>query len=45
MPDGAIRINRVKEEDFRDLSDYWINSMHDNLNGAVNSIQFSYDGK
>lgn len=42
MQNGAIRINRVKE-DFRDLSDYWQLSMHDNYNGYVPRMCFSYD--
>lgn len=44
MQNGAIRINRVKE-DFRDLSDYWQLSMHDNYNGFVPRMSFSYDDK
>lgn len=44
MRNGAIRINKIKE-DFRDLSDYWVLNMHDNLNGIIPSIQFSYDSK
>lgn len=44
MRNGAIRINKIKE-DFRDLSDYWLLNMHDNLNGIIPSIQFSYDNK
>lgn len=44
MHNGAIRINKIKE-DFRDLSDYWLLNMHDNLNGIIPSIQFSYDNK
>lgn len=44
MRNGAIRINKINE-DFRDLSDYWLLNMHDNLNGIIPSIQFSYDNK
>lgn len=44
MRTGAIRINKIKE-DFRDLSDYWLLNMHDNLNGIIPCIQFSYDNK
>lgn len=44
MRNGAIRINKIKE-DFRDLSDYWLLNMHDNFNGIIPSIQFSYDSK
>lgn len=42
MQNGAIRINRVKA-DFRDLSDYWQLSMHDNYNGFIPRMCFSYD--
>lgn len=44
MGDGSIRINRMKE-DWRDLSDYWILNMHDNMNGKVSSLRFSCDNK
>ncbi|KAJ8927184.1 hypothetical protein NQ314_020460, partial [Rhamnusium bicolor] len=43
MEDGSIRINKVNKDDFRDLSDYWIISMHDNQNGFVPQMCFSYD--
>lgn len=44
MGDGRIRINRMKK-DWRDLSNYWILSMHDNFYGEIPTIKFSYDDK
>lgn len=44
MNDGKIRINRVRK-DWRDLSNYWVLSMHDNFNGKIPAIRFSYDDK
>lgn len=45
MQDGAIRINKMNREDFRNLSDYWRLPMHDNLNGYISKMCFSYDEK
>lgn len=42
MSDGAVRINHVKA-DHRDLSDYWLLTMHDNLSGAITDMCLSYD--
>lgn len=42
MQDGAIRVNRQKP-DFRDLSDYWLLTMHDNQNGIIHALDVSYD--
>lgn len=42
MQDGSVRINRVKG-DYRDLSDYWSLTMHDNATGAINDMCVSYD--
>ena len=44
MADGKIRINQVKE-DWRNLSDFWLLSMHDNLFGKIPTIKFSFDDK
>lgn len=44
MQNGSIRVNRVKE-DWRDLSDYWTFTMHDNQYGYVPKMCFSYDEK
>lgn len=44
MQDGSVRINRVKG-DYRDLSDYWSLTMHDNDTGAINDMCVSYDQK
>lgn len=43
METGQIRVNRINPEDFRDLSDYWLLSMHDNFNGRINEMCFSFD--
>lgn len=45
MQDGTIRVNKVNPQDFRDLSDYWTLAMHENLNGFVPRMAFSYDEK
>lgn len=42
MQDGAIRVNRQKP-DFRDLSDYWLLTMHDNNNGVIHALDVSFD--
>ncbi|KAJ8984434.1 hypothetical protein NQ317_012497 [Molorchus minor] len=43
MEDGTMRVNKVNPNDFRDLSDYWTLAMHDNQNGFVPKMCFSYD--
>lgn len=43
MQDGAIRVVKVKPDDWRDLSDYWQLSMHDNFNGFIPKMCFSYN--
>ncbi|PSN52091.1 hypothetical protein C0J52_03894 [Blattella germanica] len=43
MEDGRIRVNRVNQNDFTDLSDYWLYSMHDNFNGKIHRMCFNYD--
>lgn len=45
MEDGSIRINKVNPNDFRDLSDYWKLSVHDNFNGFIPRMCFSCDEK
>lgn len=40
---GQIRVVRVNPQNFRDLSDYWQISMHDNINGAIPKMCFSFD--
>lgn len=45
MQHGEIRIVKINANDFRDLSDYWQISMHDNLNGFIPKMCFSYDEK
>lgn len=42
MQDGSIRINMV-QRNHRDLSDYWSLTMHDNFNGCIRDMCFSYD--
>lgn len=42
MGDGKIRVNKVKEN-WRELDDYWLLSMHDNLFGKIPAIKFSFD--
>lgn len=44
MADGKIRINHIKK-DWRDLSDFWLLSMHDNIHGQIPAIKFSFDNK
>lgn len=44
MGDGKVRINHVKEN-WRDLSDFWLLSMHDNFFGKIPAIKFSFDKK
>lgn len=44
MEDGRVRVNATTE-DYLDLSDYWILSMHDNLEGVIPTIFKSYDGR
>jgi hypothetical protein len=43
METGQIRVNRVNPNDHTDLSDYWLYSMHDNTNGRIRRMCFSYD--
>lgn len=43
MEDGSIKVVNVNHEDWRDLSNYWQLSMHDNLNGFIPRMCFSYD--
>ncbi|CAG9822879.1 unnamed protein product [Phaedon cochleariae] len=45
MQDGSIRVNKVNKKDFRDVSDYWTLSMHDNQHGFIPKMCFSSDGK
>ncbi|KAL3267246.1 hypothetical protein HHI36_011379 [Cryptolaemus montrouzieri] len=45
MQDGTIRVNKVNPEDFRDLSNYWTLATHENLNGFIPKMAFSYDEK
>lgn len=45
MEHGQIRVCKWKSEDYTDLSDYWILSMHDNYNGHIPKIILSYDHK
>lgn len=45
MQHGQIRVVKVNPDDFKDLSDYWQISMHDNLNGFIPKMCFSYDEK
>lgn len=40
---GQIRISKFKYDNFRDLNDYWLLSMHDNFNGIITQMSFSYD--
>lgn len=44
MEDGRIRVNSTTD-DYLDLSEYWILSMHHNLEGIIPTIFKSYDGK
>lgn len=45
MGDGQIRVNRIRDGNWRNLSDFWTLSMHDNLFGRIPKIVFSFDGK
>jgi hypothetical protein len=45
MQNGEIRVNKLNDGDFRDLSDYWSLAMHDTQNGFVPNLCFSYDEK
>lgn len=44
MGDGRLRINHIKDN-WRDLSDFWLLSMHDNFFGKIPSLKFSFDNK
>lgn len=44
MEDGRIRVNATTD-DYLNLSDYWILSMHSNLEGVIPTIFKSYDGR
>lgn len=44
MEDGRIRVNATTSN-YLDLSDYWILSMHNNLEGVIPKIFKSFDGK
>ncbi|XP_017782969.1 PREDICTED: uncharacterized protein LOC108567166 [Nicrophorus vespilloides] len=43
MEDGSIRVNRNNHKNWRNLSNYWQLNMHDNFNGFIAGMQFSYD--
>lgn len=45
MQDGSIRINRLNPDDWRDFSDHWQLSMHDNSNGTISKMCFSHDNQ
>ncbi|GLH13924.1 WD repeat-containing protein 52 [Gryllus bimaculatus] len=45
MQDGKIRVCRKNPNNISDLSDYWALSMHDNDNGIIPQMCFSYDNK
>lgn len=42
MQDGAIRVNRTNS-DFRNHSDFWLLTMHDNQNGIIHALDVSFD--
>lgn len=44
MSDGKIRINRIKDN-WRDLSDFWLLSMHDSFFGKIPTIKSNFDDK
>lgn len=44
MADGKIRINHLNGN-WRDLSDFWLLSMHDNFFGKIPALKFSFDNK
>lgn len=43
MEDGSLRVVKVNPNDWRDWSDYWQLSMHDNYNGFVPKMCFSHN--
>lgn len=45
MEYGQIRVCKWKPENYTDLSDYWILSMHDPLNGYIPKIILSHNQK
>lgn len=45
MEHGQIRVCKLKPENYTDLSDYWILSMHDNFNGYIPKIILSHNQK
>ncbi|KAL6428441.1 hypothetical protein ACFW04_008603 [Cataglyphis niger] len=45
MEHGQIRVCKLKPENYTDLSDYWILSMHDNFNGYIPKIILSRNQK
>lgn len=45
MEHGEIRVCRINPDDHMDLSDYWVLSMHDNLNGYIPKMLLSHDHK
>lgn len=45
MQDGSIRVNKVNPRDHTDLSDYWQLPMHDNSNGFISKMCFSFNEK
>jgi len=45
MEYGQIRICKWKPENYTDLSDYWILSMHDNYNGYIPKMLLSHNQK
>lgn len=42
---GQIKVVKVNPDDFRDFSNYWQISMHDNVNGFIPRMCFSHDEK
>lgn len=45
MGDGVIRVNKVNNSDFRNLSDYWLYNMHDNRRGVITAVALSFDSR
>ena len=45
MEHGEIRVCQINADDYMDLSNYWSLSMHDNFNGYIPKMMFSYDQK
>ncbi|CAG9858658.1 unnamed protein product [Phyllotreta striolata] len=43
MENGSIRVNKINKDNWRNLSDYWILTMHDNQYSYVPKMCFSYD--